>query len=534
MDKSSDGRGYALRVVPASELHEVTKAEAACPDETIDGGDGVEYEVVNSEGQVVMRTNQHIVDEASNQRMSAEEIEALKQGESSSGRDVIARLLESHSALDKKTSFALAKYTLRKTKKYMKRFTVLPLDVTLLANWLLYDKKDVSRTMEIREELLALACSWSNVHAPSAGPTDKVLGCTTSNGSNRWLVVDETGGLIIAAMAERMGLLYPNRSSNQELKTLTNGMKSETSASAQGNEIDHHNQANQTESSSPTTSVSKPHSSIFIQETAMSATSNSITLIHPNPQPNISLLSYFGYNANNPDPLHPLHRNLRTLSWLQVLYPEEDAAYREPEVVSDAELASMKGSKKGAYYRKRRRWQRTRSVVDETRAGDFEGLIVASFMSPETILHHVVPLLKGGSQVVIYSPTIEPLMKLADCYSKLRRLAFVNSEAPEIPSEEFSVNPLLLLAPTIYTARARPWQVLPGRTHPKMMGRGGSEGYVFVATRVLPLGDKVEARGKFTRKRKATDLGSNTSSKSESEKMYEDQPSKLEDEEKVE
>jgi len=28
-------------------------------------------------------------------------------------------------------------------------------------------------------------------------------------GQGRWLVVDETGGLILATMAERMGILYP-------------------------------------------------------------------------------------------------------------------------------------------------------------------------------------------------------------------------------------------------------------------------------------------------------------------------------------
>lgn len=70
--------------------------------------------------------------------------------------------------------------------------------------------------------------------------------------------------------------------------------------------------------------------------------------------------------------------------------------------------------------------------------------------------------------------------------------------------EDFPINPTLVLNPMLQTSRAREWQVLPMRTHPMMTSRGGSEGYIFSATRVLPAeGVKVEARGKFGKKRKA-------------------------------
>ena len=496
-------------MVSAAELYAQIDAEAATPDETANGGDGTQYEVVNPEGNVVMRTNQHIVDRAANQRLSAEDIEALRQEDTSSGKDVIAKILESHSTLDQKTSFALAKYTLRKTKKYMKRFTVLPLDVPLLADWILNNKKDSSRIMDMREETLALMCSWANVHCGTTKPAGGASDSLASTGDNRWLIVDDTGGLVISAMAERMGILYPNIPTPPGDTGLANATESKSSAETHDEDMKIEQDAIDTEDPSPTFQ-NKANPAIFLQETAMSATSDSITLVHSNPQPNLWLLSFFGYDVSSPDPLHPLHTNLRTLTWLQLLHPEEDSAYKEPEFLSDTDLYSMKGSKKGAYYRKRRRWQRIKSVVDDTRAGNFEGLIVSSFMAPETILHHAVPLLKGGSQVVVYSPTIEPLTKLVDCYSTPRRVAFAKAEAPRVPSEEFPVNPLLLLAPTIHTTRVRPWQVLPGRTHPKMMGRGGAEGYIFVAIRVLPLEGKVEARGTF-RKRKADVVSLNPS-----------------------
>ena len=124
-------------------------------------------------------------------------------------------------------------------------------------------------------------------------------------------------------------------------------------------------------------------------------------------------------------------------------------------------------------------------------------------MSAPTILHHLVPLLRGAAQVVIYSPLVEPLVELADFYSTARRVAFINDppKVEDMPTEDFPVNPTLLLAPTVQTVRCRPWQVLPGRTHPLMMGRGGSEGYVFTGTRVLPREGGVEARG-ISKKRK--------------------------------
>lgn len=154
--------------------------------------------------------------------------------------------------------------------------------------------------------------------------------------------------------------------------------------------------------------------------------------------------------------------------------------------------------------------------MDEARRGGFDGLVVASVMEPATVLKALVPLVKGGGKIVVYSPNVEPLVELCDCYSKERRTAFVarqvNSEGHghgqrnpkqngakyvDSEDEDFPVNPTLLLAPSLQTARARHWQVLPGRTHPMMTSKGGAEGFLFTGTRVLPVEGKVEARGHF-------------------------------------
>jgi len=416
-----------------------------------------------------MRTNRETIDDSARQTLTLAEIETLKKEGTNAGQDIIAKLMASHLALDQKTKFSLAKYKLMKTKKYSKRFTVLPLDVRTLGDWYM-SEKDASRIMEIREEMLALTMSWSNVHFSESIPMAPELG------GGRWLVVDETGGLLVAALAERMGILHP-----EEEDLISN------------NDQDRH--------------VDKPIT-----------TSNTLTVVHANAQPNLSILSYWHYSptAATTSPNHPLSTNLHSISWLQLLSPEKDLTYASPpETLSSETLATLKSAKRGNYYRKLRRYTRCKNIVDSTRAGGFDGLVVASHMDPISIMRHTIPLLRGGATISIYSPTVEPLTALADVYSMSRRTAFIQAPPGSYTSlsssekpfwqggEDFPLNPTMLLNVTVQTARVKEWQVLPGRTHPLMTGRGGAEGYLFTAVKVIPASGKVEARGKFVRKRVA-------------------------------
>jgi tRNA (adenine58-N1)-methyltransferase non-catalytic subunit len=478
LDRSESTNGRELRIVPAAELHADALIEQsdtpAAEDSSTPGADyGYEDAVME-----ITKSNMNILDNPLNQKLTMAEIEALKRDDTGSSKELIAKIMASHSTLDQKTAFSLAKYTLRKNRKYMRRFRVLPLDVANLTDWMM-NERDFAKVMELRNEAIGLVCSWANVHASGIG--DETAG---ADPASRYLVVDDTGGLIIAALAERIGILQP--------------AEEETSAASHSDPaLDANSHPNNQNHHQPT--------HLHHGKPAMSATSNTITLIHANTQPNLSLLRYFSFDPNNATPTHPLYTHLKTLSWLQLLEPTSDPSYHEPESVSPDILASFKSSKRSAYYRKRRRWERTKLVVDETRAGGFNGLVIASATSTVSILHHLVPLLAGGSQVVIYSPHIEPLVEVVDLYSTARRTAFLNTPAEErvVPSADFPVDPTLLLSPMLQTARVRRWQVLPGRTHPLMIGRGGAEGYVFVATRVLPAEGKISARGRPPRRKKA-------------------------------
>ncbi|RKF62193.1 tRNA -methyltransferase non-catalytic subunit trm6 [Erysiphe neolycopersici] len=495
LDRLPTQKNSLLRVVPGLEINSdiIAEEDAALNLEQATIEKGVESEDKGSSSRPLMRSNREIVDSASRQTLTMAEIEDLKKMGTDAGKVIIEKLMSSHIGIEQKTSFSLAKYKLLKTKKYLKRFTVLPVDVPLLAQWMM-EEKDATKILEIREEMLALIGSWANVHFSFMSSSNT----NTSDEmkmSGRWLVVDETGGLLTASIAERMGILYPDSYSQKP-------------------ESKNHDEVN---------------------DSMAMARTNTITLIHNNTQPNLSLLKYFSFlsdqQCHNFD--SPLATNLHLINWLQLLTPDQDATYTSPIPQLDAvELSSMKSSRRAAYYRKLRRWKRTQFVITETLRGGFDGLAVVSQMDPVSLLKPLLPLLRSGAQVCIYSPYIEPLVELADLFSTSRRTAFVQSvpigleifksaqESSSIAdtpikskfqlsqiencctsSVDFPLNPTLLLNSTVQSARIREWQVLPGRTHPVMTGRGGAEGYLFTGTKVLPAQGRVESRGKFSRKR---------------------------------
>lgn len=556
LDRDDGKSKTELRVVPASELHAEALGSDHAPngdagDENAEGGAG--FDIVGEDGQVIMRNNRLTIDDASRQALSMAEIEELKKAGTGSGKEIIAKIMASHNAIDEKTSFSLAKYTLRKSKKYMKRFTALPMDVGLLTEYVL--EKEAHKIMELREDLLGLINSWANVHC---GETNQIILAddgVSQIGGGRWLVVDDTGGLLTASLAEKMGILYPEEenddSDSEEDVEAPEGAVNGTVATTDPPEpkdsdtampdVDAEAEAEAATASNPTsvTDLStaaapsnpppRPRKPPRPHIPQMSARTNTLTVLHPNNQPNLSYLKYFGYDYGAPAVSHPLYKHLKSLSWLSLLHPEDDPTYDEPEVIAEDILATMKSTKRGTYYKKRRRWERVKSVVDETRRGGFDGLVVATAMDAKTVLRELVPLVRGGGKVVVYNPNVEPLVELCDYYSKERRAAYIAREFGPAPQtnghkvkseddtetngstteggneeDDFPLNPTLLLAPSLQTARARQWQVLPGRTHPMMTSKGGAEGYLFTATRVLPVEGRVEARGHHGKKKRKT------------------------------
>lgn len=472
------------------------------------------------------------------QTLTTAEIEELKREGAQAGRGVIAKLLASHTALDEKTAYSLEKYKLLKTRKYIRRFEVMPLDTPLFNDWLL-EERDGSRILELRQEMLALLGCWGNVHRAVDEP--EVLGPERTGfpeglkapelTGGRWLVVDDTGGLLVASMAERMGILHPNREesekapkeakppSDPEVKDGEGDAVMQGSAGEAKPESDATNQTNGAQPTPNDSAAAKHRSRRYDRDDfdIPYAGTNTLTLLHANTQPNLAFLKYYDFDFADPNPpfaAHPLHSHLTWLTWLQLLDPSSDGVYAAaPPSASPEEIAAWKGNRRGQYYRKRRRWARTRFIVDSARAGGFSGLVSASTLDPISLLRHTLPLLAPGAPIAIYSQSVESLTALTDAFSVARRTAWSSSPPSETEgmsreelerwegSEDFPINPSLVLSPMVQTSRVRHWQVLPGRTHPMMTGRGGTEGYIFTAWKALPAEGKVEARGRHKRRK---------------------------------
>ncbi|KAF3912003.1 hypothetical protein AA313_de0209015 [Arthrobotrys entomopaga] len=476
------------------------------------------------------KTNREIRDDQTAQTMTWQEIEKLKKsGGTGSGKEIIARLLESHAYIDKKTAFSLAKYTKRKTNKYLKRIRVIPADVPNFTNFQLTQKEPL-KMLEIRDEAMGLMLNWADVRW-----------------GGRYLVIDDTGGLVIAAMAERMGLLTGEDA--RAPKKVTNARKRKRDDTDDG-KSDKNGES--TEIAEPTAAqvaaYDHPWNTPIKKKTGYEQTqvpaSNTITVLHTQDQPNLSLLRPFNFDTTNiiNTTTHPLSSHLLSLSFLQLLSPEADPTLERPPVIPEEILRSLKSVKRSNYHRKCRRQERLLNIVASTRQGSFDGAIIATGMELSGVINTVTPLLKGSGQLVIYSPSVEPLSEVVDWCSTLRRTEYMRIKKetstpienepqthvfdpdntnpdidadtlatlkalPKLPlhntDEYFPIDPTNLLAPTIHTSRVRTFQALPGRTHPLMTSRGGSEGYIMHATRVFPiLEGKVEARGRFGSRRK--------------------------------
>ncbi|KAF7724553.1 tRNA (adenine(58)-N(1))-methyltransferase non-catalytic subunit trm6 [Apophysomyces ossiformis] len=163
---------------------------------------GLSYEIYDQKGSIrpiknwalsvvedTTANNQTINDDATVQTLTHEEIEKLK-AEGLKGNmaaeEIIKKMMESHTEFSKKTEYSKAKYIQRKKKKFMKVFT--PVRPTLSSITEYFFNKNPDKIKNLRIDTLSQLLSLANIHANS-----------------KILVVDDTQGLIVAAVAERMG-----------------------------------------------------------------------------------------------------------------------------------------------------------------------------------------------------------------------------------------------------------------------------------------------------------------------------------------
>lgn len=129
--------------------------------------------------------NQDLFDDPSAQQLTMDEIEELKKNSADGGRELVDKVISSHSAFQKKTTFSQEKYIKRKEQKFLKRFTPVPIGTSELIEY--YLDKEAHKVLDINEESLGLMLSMANIRP-----------------GGTYLVVDDMSGLLVAALLERM------------------------------------------------------------------------------------------------------------------------------------------------------------------------------------------------------------------------------------------------------------------------------------------------------------------------------------------
>ncbi|SCU94292.1 LAFA_0F20978g1_1 [Lachancea sp. 'fantastica'] len=275
------------------------------------------------------------------QKLSSEEIEQLKL-QSASGEDIINKIIGAHGSFHQKTVYSQEKYLKRKKQKFAKRFTVEYLSSSGLLQYLL-DKGDVVRAMDMSEESLGMILNLANIRS-----------------SGTYLCVDETGGLLVYALLERMF-----------------GGNNDSTAGGK------------------------------------------ILVVHENEHANLDLLKFSNYTEEF---IQEHVKTISILDYFEPPKLEDVKEALTP--LSDDELKAMKSNKKGAYYRRLKWYNGQLNIIDWATKLQYDGLVVASTLHLPSFIPKLGERVHGSRPIVCYSQFRETLLELSHVlYDDLRYLA---------------------------------------------------------------------------------------------------------------
>ncbi|KAG5436974.1 hypothetical protein PCANB_001248 [Pneumocystis canis] len=183
-------------IVKPNTMINLGKFGTFCTNDVIGHPYGFTYEIYDQKLKIVksdeideiedeIANNKEIIDNTLNQQLTSDEIMRLRQGKCLNLNDIINKIVSSHKTYDQKTAYAKDKYIRKKIQKYKKGFTIIFPTIWEISEHILM--KDFSKIMDLRAEIIAYILNLGNVQP-----------------KGRYIVVDETSGLLMAAILERM------------------------------------------------------------------------------------------------------------------------------------------------------------------------------------------------------------------------------------------------------------------------------------------------------------------------------------------
>lgn len=350
MQKQKNG-GKEKNRIPVGKVRVLTQGRDNPSEYCSELNDGMEENGLNSDSLNVTafttdssESNRNLIDRGHGvQKLSTEDIERLKQ-KSVASQEIISQMIKSHGSFDKKTVFSQEKYLQRKQRKFDKIFTVNYLSGSALLQYLV-DKNDIQRIMDISEESMGMILNLANIR---------------SNGT--YLCMDETGGLFVYFIMERM---FGNGAENVD------------------------------------PNVGK------------------IVVLHENEHVNLDLLKFSNYSE---DFISKHVITIPLLDFFEPLTREEIESRFTP--LPKEEVYELKASKKNSYYRKLK-WQKTQlELLKYINDVQYDGMIFGTTLHLPDLVKRLGDHIHGSRPIVCYSQFKEVLLELShSLYNDLRFLA---------------------------------------------------------------------------------------------------------------
>uniref|UniRef100_F7AA51 tRNA (adenine(58)-N(1))-methyltransferase non-catalytic subunit TRM6 n=1 Tax=Monodelphis domestica TaxID=13616 RepID=F7AA51_MONDO len=372
-------------------------------------------EEITSETKEAGIDNRNIVDDGKSQKLTQDDIKALKD-KGIKGEEIVQQLIENSTTFRDKTEFAQDKYIKKKKKKYEAIITVVKPSTRILS--IMYYAREPGKINYMRYDTLAQMLTLGNIHA-----------------GNKMVVMETCAGLVLGAVMERMGgfgsiiQMYPGGGPVRAATTCFGFPKSFFNSLYEFPLGKVNSLLNGTFSSKalPSESIS-----VSIEE------NNGILLDDLQTSPKEKEENITEVIENN----HPQQETMEIIS-------------QEPEFKEHKE----RGSKKDYIQEFQRKQEQQKKRQIEAAAllseRNADGLIIASRYHPTPLALSLLEFVAPSRPFVIYCHYKEPLV---ECYTKLREKGGV-------------IN--LRLSETWL----RNYQVLPDRSHPKLIMSGGG-GYL--------------------------------------------------------
>uniref|UniRef100_V9KR93 tRNA (adenine(58)-N(1))-methyltransferase non-catalytic subunit TRM6 n=1 Tax=Callorhinchus milii TaxID=7868 RepID=V9KR93_CALMI len=366
--------------------------------------------------------NRNIVDDGKSQKLSRDDIEALKE-QGLKGQDIVQHLIENSTTFRDKTGFAQEKYIQKKKKKYEAIITILKPTARIMA--MMYHSREPGKICFLRYDTLAQMLSLGNIHA----------GCKV-------IVAETCAGLVLGAVMERLGgfgsvvHMYPG---NMPARTATDNFGFPKLF------YDHLYDfpINKLSSLLSETFSAEKEASQNLTEARVEKGNGSA---HGSPKSTSQGTREIG-DGNKMDDNQSVEYET-----MDVTCDETENKERNPCRKSNVEERNKKQEDR------LKRLQAAAAVLQERNA---DGLIIASRLYPNPLLLSLLEFVAPSRPFVVYCQYREPLVV---CYTNLReRGGVVNLKLSE--------------------TWLRHYQILPNRTHPRLSMNGGG-GYILTGITV--------------------------------------------------